>query len=175
MYWLSRHRMLLLTILVMVGGTVLCSRRRPRAWRRALGEESSQVQRQLQLYGQGLQQRIDRFGTLPQVLALDPDLLHALRVPPSPTEQQRLNLKLQRANGHPCLDPDPGRPRRWPWPPATGASRPATSARTTASAPTAAGAGAGPRRFYGIGMTTGVPGYFLSQAIAKTASGSAWW
>lgn len=72
MYWLSRHRMLLLTILVMVGGTVLCAVAAGHyAWRRALGEESSQVQRQLQLYGQGLQQRIDRFGTLPQVLALD--------------------------------------------------------------------------------------------------------
>ncbi len=99
MYWLSRHRMLLLTIAVMVGGTVLSAVAAGHyAWRRALGDESSQVQRQLQLYGQGLQQRIDRFGTLPQVLALDPDLLHALRVPPSPAERQRLNLKLQRAN-----------------------------------------------------------------------------
>jgi len=72
MYWLSRHRMLLLTLLVMVGGTVLCAVAAGHyAWRRALGDESSQVQRQLQLYGQGLQQRIDRFGTLPQVLALD--------------------------------------------------------------------------------------------------------
>ncbi len=128
--------MLLLTLLVMVGGTVLCAVAAGHAWRRALGEESSQVQRQLQLYGQGLQQRIDRFGTLPQVLALDPDLLHALRAA-SPTEQQRLNLKLQRANevtrastltlvGHDGVAVAAS----------TGTSRPATSARTTATAPT---------------------------------------
>ena len=81
MYWLRRHRMLLLTLLVMVGGTVLCAIAAGHyAWRQALASESAQVQRQL-LYGQGLQQRIDRFGTLPQVLALDPDLLQALRVP----------------------------------------------------------------------------------------------
>lgn len=85
MYWLRRHRMLLLTLLVMVGGTLLCAIAVSHyAWRQALASESAQVQRQLQLYGQGLQQRIDRFGTLPQVLALDPDLLQALRVPPSP-------------------------------------------------------------------------------------------
>lgn len=85
MYWLRRHRMLLLTLLVMVGGTVLCAIAAGHyAWRQALASESAQVQRQLQLYGQGLQQRIDRFGTLPQVLALDPDLLQALRVPPPP-------------------------------------------------------------------------------------------
>ncbi len=54
MYWLSRHRMLLLTIAVMVGGTVLCAIAAGHfAWRRALAAESNQVQRQLQLYGQG--------------------------------------------------------------------------------------------------------------------------
>ncbi|HAL21369.1 MAG TPA: hybrid sensor histidine kinase/response regulator, partial [Stenotrophomonas sp.] len=99
MYWLSRHRLLLLTLLVMIGGTVLCAVAAGHyAWRRALATESAQVQRQLQLYGQGLQQRIDRFGTLPQVMALDPDLLQALQAPMSAAERQRLNLKLQRAN-----------------------------------------------------------------------------
>ncbi|KAG1359874.1 hypothetical protein G6F61_014467 [Rhizopus arrhizus] len=97
----------------MVGGTVLCAVAAGHyAWRRALGEESSQVQRQLQLYGQGLQQRIDRFGTLPQVLALDPDLLHALRVAPSPAERQRLNLKLQLT----------ARTTAWRWPRAAAVS-----------------------------------------------------
>ncbi|EJP79074.1 hypothetical protein A1OC_03720 [Stenotrophomonas maltophilia Ab55555] len=170
MYWLSRHRMLLLTILVMVGGTVLCAVAAGHyAWRRALGEESSQVQRQLQLYGQGLQQRIDRFGTLPQVLALDPDLLHALRVPPSPTEQQRLNLKLQRANevtrastltlvGH---DGVAVAASNWDQPTSNVGEN--YSYRPYYRQALAQGRG----RFYGIGMTTGVPGYYLSQAIEE--------
>ncbi|MGS7836197.1 hybrid sensor histidine kinase/response regulator [Stenotrophomonas maltophilia] len=170
MYWLSRHRMLLLTILVMVGGTVLCAVAAGHyAWRRALGEESSQVQRQLQLHGQGLQQRIDRFGTLPQVLALDPDLLHALRVPPSPTERQRLNLKLQRANevtrastltlvGH---DGVAVAASNWDQPTTNVGEN--YSYRPYYRQALAKGRG----RFYGIGMTTGVPGYYLSQAIEE--------
>ena len=168
MYWLSRHRMLLLTILVMVGGTVLCAVAAGHyAWRRALGDESSQVQRQLQLYGQGLQQRIDRFGTLPQVMALDPDLLHALRVPPSPGERQRLNLKLQRANevtrastltlvGH---DGVAVAASNWDQPTSNVGEN--YSYRPYYRQALAQGRG----RFYGIGMTTGVPGYYLSQAI----------
>lgn len=170
MYWLSRHRMLLLTLLVMVGGTVLCAVAAGHyAWRRALGEESSQVQRQLQLYGQGLQQRIDRFGTLPQVLALDPDLLHALRVPPTPAERQRLNLKLQRANevtrastltlvGH---DGVAVAASNWDQPTTNVGEN--YSYRPYYRQALAQGRG----RFYGIGMTTGVPGYYLSQAIEE--------
>jgi histidine kinase len=143
----------------------------------ALGEESSQVQRQLQLYGQGLQQRIDRFGTLPQVLALDPDLLHALRVPPSPTERQRLNLKLQRANevtrastltlvGH---DGVAVAASNWDQPTTNVGEN--YSYRPYYRQALAQGRG----RFYGIGMTTGVPGTTCRRPSRKTASGWAWW
>ena len=48
MYWLGRHRTLLLTLLLMIGGTVLCAAAAGHyAWRRALATESAQVQRQL--------------------------------------------------------------------------------------------------------------------------------
>ena len=40
------------------------------AWHRSLLDESESVQRQLVLYGQTLAQRIDRYRTLPEVLAL---------------------------------------------------------------------------------------------------------
>ncbi|MET0131482.1 MAG: hybrid sensor histidine kinase/response regulator, partial [Stenotrophomonas chelatiphaga] len=99
MYRLGRYRKLAMTLLVMIGGTALCAVSAGHfAGQRALAGESAQVQRQLQLYGQGLQQRIDRFGTLPQVMALDPDLLAALRSAPDPAGRQRLNLKLSQAN-----------------------------------------------------------------------------
>ena len=39
------------------------------AWQRSLHAESDSVQRQLALYGQTLAQRIDRYRTLPEVLA----------------------------------------------------------------------------------------------------------
>ncbi|WP_313205226.1 cache domain-containing protein, partial [Stenotrophomonas sp.] len=168
MYWLSRHRMLLLTIAVMVGGTVLCAIAAGHfAWRRALAAESNQVQRQLQLYGQGLQQRIDRFGTLPQVMALDPDLLQALRAPLTPAATQRLNLKLQRANQVTRTSTLTLVGRNGVAVAASNFDQPSTNVgedyayRPYYQQALAHGRG----RFYGIGMTTGVPGYFMSEAI----------
>jgi len=168
MYWLSRHRMLLLTIAVMVGGTVLCAIAAGHfAWRRALAAESNQVQHQLQLYGQGLQQRIDRFGTLPQVMALDPDLLQALRAPLTPAATQRLNLKLQRANQVTRTSTLTLVGRNGVAVAASNFDQPSTNVgedyayRPYYQQALAHGRG----RFYGIGMTTGVPGYFMSEAI----------
>jgi len=146
---LGRHRTLLLTLLVMIGGTVLCAAVAGHvAGRRAMASESAQVQRQLQLYAQGLQQRIDRFGTLPQVLALDPDLVQALRHPEDAALRHRLNLKLEQANQvtrastlH-VVGRDgvaiAAAAMAWPSPPATGTSRRAMSARTTATGRTTA-------------------------------------
>lgn len=168
MYWLSRHRLLLLTLLVMIGGTVLCAVAAGHyAWRRALATESAQVQRQLQLYGQGLQQRIDRFGTLPQVMALDPDLLQALQSPLSAVERQRLNLKLQRANQVTRTSTLTLVGRNGVALAASNWNEPASnvgedySYRPYYQQAMAHGRG----RFYGIGMTTNVPGYFMSEAI----------
>lgn len=170
MYWLGRHRTLLLTLLLMIGGTLLCAAAAGHyAWRRALATESAQVQRQLELYGQGLQQRIDRFGTLPQVLALDPDLRRALLKVPDAAARQRLNLKLQRANqvtrastltlvGH---DGVAVAASNWDQPSSNVGED--YSYRPYYRQALATGRG----RFYGIGMTTGVPGYFLSQAIEE--------
>ena len=94
MYRVSRYRPWLLIIALMIGGTALCALLAGRyAQQRALDDESQQVRRQLGLYAQTLQQRIDRFGTLPQVLALDPDLHQAVSHPLTAAERQRLNLK----------------------------------------------------------------------------------
>ncbi len=51
------------------------------AWHRSLLADSDSVQRQLALYAQALAQRIDRYRTLPEVLALDAQLQDALRLP----------------------------------------------------------------------------------------------
>ncbi|MGE6334206.1 hybrid sensor histidine kinase/response regulator [Stenotrophomonas sp. NPDC077659] len=172
MYWFSRHRMLLLTIAVMAGGTVLCAISAGHyAWRRALATESNQVQRQLQLYGQGLQQRIDRFGTLPQVMALDPDLQQALRAPLTPAERQRVNLKLQRANQVTrtstltLVGRDGVALAASNWNEAASNVGEDYAYRPYYQQAMAHGRG----RFYGIGMTTNVPGYYMSEAIIDGA------
>ena len=63
-----RHLLLaLLALLVLLGAMALAHRL---GSERALQRENEQVQRQLQLHAQALRQRIDRYRTLPQVLAL---------------------------------------------------------------------------------------------------------
>lgn len=116
-------------------------------------------------------------GTLPQVLALDPDLLHALRVPPSPAERQRLNLKLQRANEVTRASTLTwSATTAWRWRPATGTSRPPMSARTTATARITAGAGQGPwpllRHRHDHRRTRLLP---VAGHRRKVASGWTWW
>lgn len=172
MYRLGRYRTLLTTLLVMIGGTILCAASAGHfAGQRALAGESAQVQRQLQLHAQGLQQRIDRFGTLPQVMALDPDLATALRTPPDAAGRQRLNLKLARAN----------QVTRTSTLTLVGRDGVAVAASNWAEPSSNVGEdysyrpyylqamANGHGRFYGIGMTTGVPGYFLSHAINDAA------
>ncbi|OEY99221.1 MULTISPECIES: PAS-domain containing protein [Stenotrophomonas] len=168
MYRVSRYRPLLLTLLVMVGGTLLAGLVAGRyAQQRALAAESTQVRRQLDLYAQTLQQRIDRFGTLPQVMALDPDLQQALRQPLDDAERHRFNLKLQQANNVTRASTLTLIDRHGVAVAASNWDQPTTNVGEDYSYrpyfQQAMEKGSG--RFYGIGMTTAVPGYFLSQAI----------
>ncbi len=171
MYRVSRYRPLLLTLLVMVGGTLLAGLVAGRyAQQRALAAESTQVRRQLDLYAQTLQQRIDRFGTLPQVMALDPDLQQALRQPLDDAERHRFNLKLQQANNVTRASTLTLIDRHGVAVAASNWDQPTTNVGEDYSYrpyfQQAMEKGSG--RFYGIGMTTAVPGYFLSQAIHDT-------
>lgn len=172
MYRASRYRPLLLTLLIMVGGTLLAGLAAGRyAQQRALAEESTQVRRQLDLYAQTLQQRIDRFRTLPQLLALDPELLQAVSNPLDDTERHRLNLKLQQANNVTrastltLIDRHGVAVAASNWDQPTSNVGEDYSYRPYFQQAMAKGTG----RFYGIGMTTAVPGYFLSQAILNHA------
>jgi len=168
MYRVSRLRPWLLILLVMIGGTALSALVAGRfAQQRALEDENVQVRRQLGLYAQTLQQRIDRFGTLPQVLALDPDLRQALSRPLDAAGQQRLNLKLQQANSVTRASTLTLIDRRGIAVAASNWDQPSSnvgvdySYRPYVKQALANGSG----HFYGIGMTTAVPGYFLSQVI----------
>ncbi len=168
MYRVSRYRPWWLLIVLMLGGTALCALLAGRyAQQRALDDESLQVRRQLGLYAQTLQQRIDRFGTLPQVLALDPDLHQAVSHPLTAAERQRLNLKLAQANSVTrastltLIDRHGIAVAASNWDQPTSNVGEDYSYRPYYQQAMARGSG----HFYGIGMTTAVPGYFLSQAI----------
>ncbi len=166
-----RRRRPLLTALValfVLAGMAVCMLLASQyAQRRALHDESQGVRRQLTLYGQALEQRIDRFRTLPEVLALDAQLRDALTHPLTPAEVDALNRKLEQANGAShsstlTLINLQGR---------------AIAASNWRDTPNNVGEdyhfrpyvqqalAQGHGRFYGIGLTTGEAGYFLSTAI----------
>ncbi|WP_240433483.1 hybrid sensor histidine kinase/response regulator [Solimonas sp. K1W22B-7] len=143
------------------------------AERRALHAEGRQAHEQLGLYAGGLQRLIDRYRMLPAVLALDPDLQAALQVTADAAMRQRVNLKLERINQATQASTLTLIDRH-------GIGAAASNWRQTASnvgfdysfrpyfrEARASGAG----RFYGVGVTTGQPGYFLSQAIVDGQGG----
>ena len=136
-------------------------------WERSLLAESNGFVRQLQLRAQGLTQRVDRFRTLPEVLALDPELRAALQRPLTPLDVAHLNRKLEQANGASQSSTLTLINRQGIAVAASNWRAPRSnvgqdySYRPYVQEALATGKG----RFYGIGTTTGVPGYFLSQAI----------
>jgi len=165
-----RRPRLLLILLLILGGMLLAMAAAARyAERRALAEESASVRRQLDLYAQALQQRIDRYRTLPQVLALDPELRDAVSRPLTAADVAHLNTRLEVANritGSSTLTLIDRHGRalaasNWRDPRSNVGID--YSFRPYVQQALAQGSG----RFYGIGMTTGEPGYFLSQALRE--------
>lgn len=78
----TSHRRKFWTVLILLAGMAASMFAAGQwAWQHSLDEESDSVQRQLALYGQTLGQRIDRYRTLPEVLALDAQLYDALSRP----------------------------------------------------------------------------------------------
>ncbi|WP_311222891.1 MULTISPECIES: PAS-domain containing protein [unclassified Acidovorax] len=165
---LSSYRRIFWTLLALFGGMAASMFVAGQlAWQRSLSEESDTVQRQLALYGQTLGQRIDRYRTLPEVLALDDQLQGALTRPLAPSEVERLNRKLEQANGASqsstltLINRQGLAVAASNWQTTTSNVGVDYSFRPYVQQALAQGSGS----FYGIGVTTGEPGYFLSQAI----------
>lgn len=136
-------------------------------WLHALRSQSEVFQRQLEVRAQALTQRVDRYRTLPQVLSLDTELRQALQHPLSAREVDYLNRKLERANGASqsstltLIDRHGLAIAASNWREPNNNVGENYSYRPYVQQALASGSG----RFYGIGTTTGLPGYFLSQAI----------
>jgi two-component system C4-dicarboxylate transport sensor histidine kinase DctB len=165
---LPRFSRLFTISLVIIAGAVLVAYAAVRqAERYALREAGALSEEQLHLYARNLQTLIDRYRSLPAVLALDPAMSESLSGPLSAEAQQQLNLKLEqlnRAAGSSTLELLDH----------TGLAVAASNWRLPTSyvghnygfrpyflQTRTQGAG----RFYAIGVTTGIPGYFLSQAV----------
>lgn len=167
---LFRPLRLTLYILLIVAGTVLMASAAMRhAERQAQEDDAERANQQLALYANSLHTLIERYRALPAVLALDPELRSALDGPVSAQQQESLNRKLEKINGAAesstleLLD-------------RTGLAVAASNWRLPSSyvghnygfrpyfsQTRSQGTG----RFYAVGVTSGIPGYFLSSAVTN--------
>ncbi|WLG94812.1 ATP-binding protein [Pseudomonas sp. FP198] len=160
-------RLALYTLLILTGAAIAATLAVRHAERAALEEDASRASQQLALYANSLHTLIERYRALPSVLALDPQLRDALKGPVSAAQQDELNRKLEKINGAAqsstleLLDH-------------TGLAVAASNWRLPSSY---VGHNYGFRpyfiqtrtqgtgRFYAVGVTSGIPGYFLSSAV----------
>ncbi|MDF0731107.1 ATP-binding protein [Pseudomonas entomophila] len=160
-------RLGLIVLLILAGTALSAGWAMHHAKRQAMQTDARRASEQLALYANALHTLIERYRALPAVLALDPELIDALRGPVSEPVQDALNHKLERINGAAnsstleLLD-------------RTGLAVAASNWRLPT---TYVGSNYGFRpyfkqtrsqgsgRFYAVGVTSGVPGYFLSSAV----------
>lgn len=160
-------RLGLIVLLILLGTALSAGWAMHQAKRQSMETDARRAAQQLGLYANSLHTLIERYRALPAVLALDPELIAALRGPVSEPVQDALNRKLERINGAAnsstleLLDH-------------TGLAVAASNWRLPT---TYVGSNYGFRpyfkqtrtqgsgRFYAVGVTSGVPGYFLSSAV----------
>ncbi|MDU9405549.1 ATP-binding protein [Pseudomonas sp. zfem004] len=160
-------RLGLIILLILVGTGLSAGWAMHQAKREAMRADAQRASQQLGLYANNLHTLIERYRALPAVLALDPELIDALRGPVTDSVQNALNHKLERINGAAnsstleLLD-------------RTGLAIAASNWRLPT---TYVGSNYGFRpyfkqtrsqgsgRFYAVGVTSGVPGYFLASAV----------
>ncbi len=168
------HRILLVVLAILGGAALVMALAYHGAGVRAQRAETAQLERQLDLHAQALQQRIDRYRTLPQMLAQDPDLRDALVSPVDDARRNALNQRLEDANSVTRSSTLTLIDRRGIALAASNWREPTSNVGEDYSfrpyVKQALRDGQG--QFYGIGLTTGEPGYFLSQAIVDGEGGT---
>jgi len=172
MFPTSRRVRLFIFVLLILAGAVLSAGWAVRqAERHGMADDAARAGGQLVLYGNTLQTLIERYRALPAVLALAPEIRSALLGPVSPETQDALNRRLEKINAAAqsstleLLDRN-------------GLAVGASNWRLPSSyvghnygfrpyflQTKAQGVG----RFYAVGVTSGIPGYFLSNAVTNDA------
>jgi two-component system C4-dicarboxylate transport sensor histidine kinase DctB len=164
-------RLPLYVLLILAGAVIVATLAMHQAQRHSLEDEAARAQDQLSLYANTLQTLIERYRALPAVLALDPELRAALRGPVSAETTQALNLKLEQINGAAqsstleLLDRDGLAigASNWKLPSSYVGHNYGFRPYFTQTKATGVG------RFYAVGVTSGIPGYFLANAVRDDA------
>ena len=163
-----RAQRLLLTFAVLLAVTLVAWLTATEYARRSVEVNAAQIREQLRLHNDTLQALIERYRVLPAVLALDPEVRAALTadaIDEALTDQ--LNRKLARINGAAAtstltlLHRDGSALAASNW--RSDDSNVGVDYRFRPYFQQAITQGSG--SFYALGVTTAVPGYFLSQAV----------
>ena len=160
-------RITLIVLLIVVGAVLSGFWAMRHAQRISLAEQAARGAEPLGLYANALHTLIERYRALPGVLALDPELIQALASPPSVKTRHALNLKLERINGAArsstleLLDREGMAIAASNWRSANSYVGQNYGFRPYFKQAVSQGSG----RFYAVGVTSGIPGYFLSQAV----------
>lgn len=162
-----RYRVPLTALAILVGLLLSAWLGGRYAERHAWDERSVEARGQLQLYAQSIRTLVERFSSVPEVLALDSDIKALLRTPHDRQLRQALNHRLERLNAAAgstvlyLLDThgDTLVASNWrDWSSFVGnnyAFRPyfQDALRNEGA------------RYFAVGVTTGIPGYFLSHVV----------
>ena len=92
-------RLTLYTLLIVAGAVLAAGLAMRHAERQTLVDDAARANQQLGLYGNSLHTLIERYRALPAVLALDSEMISALKGPLDAATQGLLNRKLERING----------------------------------------------------------------------------
>jgi two-component system C4-dicarboxylate transport sensor histidine kinase DctB len=164
-------RLVLYVLLILAGAVIAATLAMHQAQRHALEGDAERSRDRLALYANTLQTLIERYRALPAVLALDPQLRAALAGPVSADTTQALNLKLEQINGAAqsstleLLDRNglAVGASNWRLPSSYVGHNYGFRPYFTQTRATGVG------RFYAVGVTSGIPGYFLSNAVRDEA------
>ena len=165
--FLLRYRVVLIVLLILLGLLASIWLAGRYAEQRAWQERSVEARGQLQLYAQSIHTLVERFRSVPEVLALDSDIKSLLRAPADSLLRSKLNERLEQLNTAAgsnvlYLLNDQGETlvaSNWrDWSSFVGnnyAFRPYFQDAVRQSS----------GRYFAVGVTTGIPGYFLSHAV----------
>lgn len=160
-------RLTFYSLLIIAGAVMAAALATRHAERQALVDDAARANQQLALYANSLHTLIERYRALPAVLALDSEMIRALKGPLDSTTQDVLNRKLERINGAAQSSTLELMDRSGLAVAASNWNLPSSyvghnyAFRPYFSQTLSQGTG----RFYAVGVTTGIPGYFLSSAV----------
>ncbi|MGN5594244.1 sensor histidine kinase [Stutzerimonas nitrititolerans] len=168
----NRHRVALIVLLIFAGLLLSMYWAGRLAEQRTWAERSQEARGQLDLYAQAIHTQVERFRSVPALLALDSDIRKLLENPGDRQLRNLLNRRLERQNqaaGSSVLylidrQGNTLAASNWrEWSSFVGSNygfRPYFRDALTQDS----------GRYFAVGVTTGIPGYFLSSSV-KNASG----